>query len=1619
MIRLIMDNKKRRKTFAHMKKIICFILCANLIAGMIPAQTVNADILIDEGFIISENDICTEEEILSEDKEREPDILTEEVTEEPEGAVKEGVSENEITKEVMELTAEDIKEKEKLRTEIEAVSDGTPGVDYKEDRVILLCDDEDEALETAKAYSEATGIDVSLDSFEYGVATLALSEGEGNDDIAMEGRDTILEEERPDAEEDTVEDIVKLASDPEVMLPAVYSDQCLELCSINPVNEEFNDPYLKNYSGAGTGADVKGYQWFHDTIDSKYVFNAEESGEMADPSDVTVAIIDSGMNSLHEDFEGVDIVGGVNITVSENSAESTDYTDDNGHGTNVAGIISNTADNGKGGRGIATAAVNGKSASAKILPVKVTDSEGKILLSYVLKALNYIKEKNEEGLNIRVINLSLASKNELKAIEPLLSELYNDGIMIIAAASNNNTDQKYYPAAYEEVLAVGAVASDYNKAESSCYGSWVDISAPGGDKAKGEYIYAASNTSNTGYKGYAGTSQASPVVAAIAALIIANEPELTPAEVEKRLTETATITDTDYDMGAGIVNAAAALNIANVPEKPEIEISYEGEGIVKVDMEASNPEGVIYYTLDETYPDSDSVNENDVNISSEGTHIYSDVIKLDCSESFKSEGTVELCIKAVTLLYGRKSGLSCETFEYVLDVKVESIELSASGNISKIGVGKTLALKTTVLPKTATNREVVYKSSDTSVLRVSDDGTVTALGPSPRAEGEAGDVLEAVSITATATDGSGVYGTYEITVMPAVTNLAIKAPVIGVDEIADNAAILLKMNGNEGDDTYSLSSDKIVISPSGASNEVVYSSSDESVLKVSEEGIVKAVSSGDAVVTVMAADGSGISDSVGFRVSVPVTKIEIEDTLGRDILTATKKLTPTVIFNDGLTDPDNKELIWEIIEGADYARIDSLTGVLTGKANSVVNAGSIIRVKAASAENSDIYGLYECRIYPRVTKLSFTQKTVSAVLGEVIPGEGENGYISFDTEYVKPAGVSTDLDDYDFTSSDENVATVDDEGNITAHSAGSAKIKMIAKDGSNKKAVLNVEVGPDYEKYSEVTKVNISTDSGLGINDGKLILDEVGSYVKIIPSVIPTDAYDKEFIYVSGNSKVATIDENGILTAVSNGRTVIRVKAVDGSGKYARLIVTVAQAPNKVKIAPVTEGVNTICPAKSVKFRATVTGPAGTEVADTSVTFSITGTDGDNNRIADDELDKYAVISDAGVLSIPETAPLNSDGIKVLVKAVSNADATVYGTYTIRVLETPQSLSLVAPLGDHYIDDQDEGEIYYKVDAGDSLILRGLFNYTAKDYIANNMANNSGSFSYIKKINALVEDPSVVYSITDENGNALTSEYATVNSKSGKFAASKPQVIGYEERTVYVKAASVSYPDIVSEPIKILINPSMHYATDISVVSKTGNYDLGYGSRLQLMANLNEEADDESVVWSAVIIDGDSEIVSEDEVAEYINYNLLKKKGIVRAKLKRDTHYKVRVTATVNAGVEGKELSDTADITVYDRIVKIVAAPLDEDVTNIIAPGEEIIIGAESFGKTRCSDETLKDETCNDYAVTYSTGKAKVILETDNGDRVRVYGYKKGTVRIIFTARDGSGKKTVYKVYIK
>ncbi|NDI36824.1 S8 family serine peptidase [Chengkuizengella sediminis] len=259
---------------------------------------------------------------------------------------------------------------------------------------------------------------------------------------------------------------------------------------------------------------------------------------------IKIAIVDTGIDLHHPDLID-NLVEGINIL-----DESVPPQDDNGHGTNVAGIVGASGNNVIGVSGILW--------NAQIMPIKALDEQGKGNETDLGEGIQYAVEN---GAQIVVLSLGLHSASPY--LQEIVQYAENHGVLVVAASGNDGQHSIQYPAAYPTVLAVGGLYNDKTIPEKSNFGQEIDVVAPWKVYTTG---LGGSYTYNVG------TSMAAPQVAAAAALIWSQYPELEPAQIRNLIRQTA---EDVYNSGWDEHTGYGLLRVDSALVEPAIEDIYE------------------------------------------------------------------------------------------------------------------------------------------------------------------------------------------------------------------------------------------------------------------------------------------------------------------------------------------------------------------------------------------------------------------------------------------------------------------------------------------------------------------------------------------------------------------------------------------------------------------------------------------------------------------------------------------------------------------------------------------------------------------------------------------------------------------------------------------------------------------------------------------------------------------------------------------------------------------------------------------------------------------------------------------------------------------------------------
>lgn len=287
-----------------------------------------------------------------------------------------------------------------------------------------------------------------------------------------------------------------------------------------------------------------------------------------------IAVIDTGIDATHEDLKNVSLVPGFDF-INTQGLSGNINSDDNGHGTLVAGILAASANNSKG--------IVGINWSVTLMPIKALNQDGRGDSAGIAEAIVWAVDNGA-----RIINISLGGLGfeHDPTLAEAVSYAFHKNAIIVAAAGNdvaktggNMDESPVFPICDDNDInmVIGVAATDQNdrKADFSNFGkNCIDVAAPG------KRILSTINhdpitrqESPNAYAFASGTSLAVPFVSGQAALILSKYPTLTNIQVRDRIMATAE--NIDYSnpiqcagssckgmLGAGRINVQKSLEVS-------------------------------------------------------------------------------------------------------------------------------------------------------------------------------------------------------------------------------------------------------------------------------------------------------------------------------------------------------------------------------------------------------------------------------------------------------------------------------------------------------------------------------------------------------------------------------------------------------------------------------------------------------------------------------------------------------------------------------------------------------------------------------------------------------------------------------------------------------------------------------------------------------------------------------------------------------------------------------------------------------------------------------------------------------------------------------------------------
>lgn len=413
-----------------------------------------------------------------------------------------------------------------------------------------------------------------------------------------------------------------------------------------------------------------------------------------------------------------------------------------------------------------------------------------------------------------------------------------------------------------------------------------------------------------------------------------------------------------------------------------------------------------------------------------------------------------------------------------LPIEVESISLDTES--IDLAPGETHQLTANINPSNAADKSLTWKTSDESVATVSENGLITA--------------LKVGSAVITVSSSNGI---------TASCTVNIEERIIEVAEVSLDRSWLELTVG----DNATLSA---TVNPSDATDKTLtWTSSDESVVTVSEYGLVNAIQVGSAVITVSSSNGI----TAKCNVTVKDKDIEVaEIMLDRSELILLEGESEVLSATINPSDATDKTLSWTSSDNS-VAKV-STDGLVTA-----IKAGkTVITVSSSNGITASCSVIVESKVVD-VTGITLDRS-------ELVLTEGETEMLS---ATVNPSDATDKT--LEWTSSDESVAMVSAYGVVTAIKEGTAVITVSSSNGVYTTCKVTVEA-----KIIEMEAIKLNAED---------LALEIGDSYQLIAEVVPADATYQELEWWSDNDNVASVDQTGLVTMIGEGMAIIHVKSVN------------------------------------------------------------------------------------------------------------------------------------------------------------------------------------------------------------------------------------------------------------------------------------------------------------------------------------------------------------------------------------------------------------------------------------------------------------------------------------------
>lgn len=448
------------------------------------------------------------------------------------------------------------------------------------------------------------------------------------------------------------------------------------------------------------------------------------------------------------------------------------------------------------------------------------------------------------------------------------------------------------------------------------------------------------------------------------------------------------------------------------------------------------------------------------------------------------------------------------------EIPVEGINVSPQQIL--VGSGETFVANASILPSNATNKNVIWSTNDSSIATINQSGLVRGIS------------LGTTTISATSEEG-GFIGSSTVI----VDNHGDDVAVVGILITPENITL-------ESGYTHVFG---FVIDPINASNKnVTWSSSNPTIASVDQNGLVTARGEGIVSITITTEDGD-FSDVSSVTVTEPING----SLLATRIFVQPQRVSlaegESIVLSYEITpvNATNNNVVWS--SGNESVATVNQNGVVVAHAEGVVEIAVTLTDGSRTSDST----------------VTVTTPDVDDIPATSIAITPEELIIEIDDTFFLDATVSPSNatnSNVVWSSTDATVASVSQEGFITALSEGTTIITVRTVDGSNLSAV------------SDITVLEIFDVTGVSLSPENLSMD-IGDLSQFVVTIAPENATNKNVMWSSSDESIAIVDENGLVTALSEGDVTITVTSQDGNYSAISNVQVLADEPSEIVVTSV------------------------------------------------------------------------------------------------------------------------------------------------------------------------------------------------------------------------------------------------------------------------------------------------------------------------------------------------------------------------------------------------------------------------------------------------------------------